>query len=198
MQSCNRAPCYTIYMQRLCAALLFGFVLCIPFGYAKPAAADINIKNNYPLAASQVSVIEAPEVGLVHVSELTMAPHAACVVGTAETAPLVQQTVDVEALLVCDTVVFGFVPAVGALSVTGNPLQSMDLAVLPPVEASVGPALAPWSSTAQSVALVAPPSTAGFRNVFMVKTEVALDTTVIISQMDRDSKTLAQLGFMLC
>lgn len=185
-------------MQRLCAALLLGFILCVPFCHTKLATADTNIKNNNPVSASQLSVVDVPEVGSVRVWEPAVGSRVACAVGMAEAVPLVQQTVDVEALLVCDTVTLGSATTVVTLSVTGNPSQGSGIAVLPPVEASVEPVLAPWSSAAQPVATVVLSGTASSRNIVMVKLGVVSVAAFTISQIDRGSKTLAQLGFMLC
>lgn len=192
------SSCYTIYMQRLYAALLFGLMLCMPFGYAKPAAAETNTKNNNVPTVGQVSIIQVPDVSLVRTPELKIKPHAVCVVGALTSLPLVQQTAGVDVLLACDTVTFGLVPEVAMLPVTETPVQGVDFAIVPPVQASVEPTLAPWHSPAQPAVLVVSLGGVGPRETLAVRTQITLTIAHSGSLRSQNAKTLAQLGFMLC
>lgn len=187
-----------MYMQKICATFLLGLLVYMPFGYSQPAVVETHTNIESTAFAGQVSVIGAPDVGLVRVSARLEVSRATCSAGVSVEAPLVQQTANLEALLICDSLAFGHVAETAVLPVVTSPANSAGLAVMSPVREFVGPAMTPWHPLVQAVALVFPIEPAILHKSFFDRLQAVPVLLVTHSPNYQNAKTLAELGFMLC
>lgn len=170
----------------------------MPLGYTHPTVAETNTNIETTVPTGQVSVVQSSDVGLVHTSMGLEVSRVACAVGVTADASFVQQTVDVKALLACDSLVFGQVAEITSLSVVISPAESAGVAVVPPTREFVGPALRPWHTGSQTAAVVVPFELVGFRETVIDRPQTTQVSLYAHNTVYYSVKTLAELGSMLC
>lgn len=179
--------------------MLLGLLVCMPFGHVQPAAAETNANIQDVASSGQVFITEVSDMVLVGASaqHVETSP-AACAVEAVSDVALVQQTANVEALLVCNNLTFGHVAEVATLPVVAGPVESAGVVVAAPIREFAAPTLAPWNAGTQPTALVVSADLAPFREVIVNQPRTACIALFTHGTSNENVKSLAELGCMLC
>lgn len=188
-------------MQKVYTVLLLALLVLAPTGLPRPAVAAYATTAQSTNTSFEVVLTPALNTSVAHVSVQLAGAEEACMAEAETDFAPIQQTVDIEALWACDTVVVKPVTAIQAtyLAVVNRPVQYVDSVVLVPAPERIRVGLVPWYPETQPSALVTVSGSENSRPMRLIFTNIEqrLVGTIRLS-MYVPSKTLVQLGSMLC
>ncbi len=187
-------------MQKVCTVLLLALLVLTPMGLPRPVVAAYATTTQSTNTSPEVVLTPTLNTFAARVSVQAVTAKDACTVRAGMDSIRVQQTVDIEALWACDTVVVKPVIATQTtyLAVVNHPAQHADSIVLTPAPERIRVGLVPWYPETQPLALITVSGSENSRAVRLVFTNIKQVAAFTRLSMYVPSKTLVQLGSMLC
>lgn len=187
-------------MQKVYTVLLLALLVLTPIGLPRPVAAAYATTAQSTNISSEVVVIPTLSTSAARVSVQVDTAKDACTVRVGMDSIRVQQTVDIEALWACDAVVVKPVTVIETthLVVVNRPAQHADSVVLAPAPERISVGFVPWYPETQPSALLTVSGSENSWAVRLVFTNIEQAAAFTRLSIYVPSKTLAQLGSMLC
>lgn len=188
-------------MQKVHTVLLLALLVLTPMGLPRLVAAAYARTAQSANTSSEVVLTPMLSTSTARVSVQTATAKDACTARADMDSMHIQQTVDIEALWACETVVVKPATATQTtyLAVVNRPVQHADTVVLTPARERISAGLVPWYPETQPLALVTvsgQDNSRPVRLIFANKEQRLVGATRL--NMYVPSKTLVQLGSMLC
>lgn len=187
-------------MQKVYTVLLLALLVLTPMGSPRPVVAAYATTVHNTNTSSEVVVIPTLSMSAARVSVQMATAKDACIVRVNTDSTSVQQTVDIEALWACNDAAVKPVTLteITYLAVVNRPVQHANSVVLAPTHERISTGFVPWYPETQPSALVTVSGSENSRTVRVIFTNIEQVAASTRLNMHIPSKTLVQLGSMLC